>query len=235
VQDEQMFLLFSADMPSIVSIDRASQSNPYTAILFRLDLDLARAVAGSVDTHLIDIPPQAEAGMAQGRVDDDLLEVILRLVRLIERQQEIPVLAGLVQRELLFRLLVSSSGNRLRHIIMQDSPSHRISRAIRWLRENYAKRTTVDELAEQVGMGVSTLHRHFQEVTTMSPLQYQKSLRLHEARRLMITDHVEAGAAAYRVGYESATQFNREYRRLFGAPPIRDTKALRQVKQSAVI
>ncbi|MGH6615240.1 AraC family transcriptional regulator N-terminal domain-containing protein [Sphingomonas sp.] len=224
---EDSFLLFCADMPAIVTIDDASPEKPYTAMLINLDLDLARQVMADIDMNRIEAAPQVETGMAYGRITADLFDAVLRLVRLIERPQDIPIMRDLIQRELLFRLLSGSSGDRLRQIVRLGSPSQRIARAIAWLRSNYAKRLSIEQLADLAGMGISTLHRHFQDVTTMSPLQYQKHLRLHEARRLMLTG-VEASSSAFQVGYESATQFNREYRRLFGAPPLRDVKGLRR-------
>jgi len=144
-----------------------------------------------------------------------------------DRPQDIAVMSGLIHREILYRLASGATGNRLRQIVRLGSPSHRVAKAIAWLRTHYTERLRVEQLAEIAGMGVSALHRHFQELTTMSPLQYQKQLRLHDARRLLLTDEAEAATVAIRVGYESVTQFSREYRRLFGAPPTRDIKGLR--------
>jgi hypothetical protein len=177
--DEDSFLLFCADMPAIVTIDEASPEKPYTAMLINLDLDMARQVMADIDMNRIEVAPQVETGMAYGRITADLFDAVLRLVRLIERPQDIPIMRDLIQRELLFRLLSGSSGDRLRQIVRLGSPSQRIARAIGWLRSNYAKRLSIEQLADLAGMGISTLHRHFQEVTTMSPLQYQKHLRLH--------------------------------------------------------
>ncbi|HEY4202599.1 MAG TPA: AraC family transcriptional regulator [Devosiaceae bacterium] len=225
--DQEHFLLFAADMPAIAAIDDASPERPYTALLIHLDLDMARQLMAEIDSSRLAPSPRAGTCMAYGRLDADLLDAVLRLVRLIERPGEIAIMGALIQRELLFRLLSGASGERLRQIVLSGSPSQRIARAIGWLRANYAQRLSIEQLADLAGMGLSTLHRHFQEVTGMSPLQYQKHLRLHEARRLMLAENADAGAAALAVGYESVTQFNREYRRLFGAPPLRDVKALR--------
>lgn len=227
-QNEDSFLLVCVETPAIVAIADASPDKPYTALRIHLDLDIARQMMADLDADRNVTPPQAETGMAFGRITSDLFDAVLRLVKLNEREHEISIMGELIHRELLFRLLTGSSGNRLRQIVRLGSPSQRIARAIGWLRSNYSERLSIKQLAELVGMATSTLHRHFQEVTTMSPLQYQKHLRLHEARRLMIVEGIEASAAALHVGYESATQFNREYRRLFGAPPLRDVKALRR-------
>ncbi len=230
---EDSFLLFSAEMPAIVTIDKASPAKPYTALLINLDLDVARQIMAEIDAHWIEAPSQSETCMAYGRISDELLDAVLRLVRLVERRQEIPVMRDLIQREILFRLLIGPVGDRLRQIVRLGSPSQRIARALRWLRSNYAKKLSIADLAAQAGMGISTLHRHFQDVTAMSPLQYQKHLRLHEARRLMLVEDSDASTAAFQVGYESVTQFNREYRRLFGAPPLRDVNALRRADSRA--
>lgn len=232
-QTEDRFLLFCAEMPAIVSIDDASPEKPYTALLIHLDLDVARQIMAEIDIHGIAVRPRMDSCMAYGKVDGDLLDAVLRMVRLIERPFDMPIMRGLVQRELLFRLLSGPSGERLREIVRLGSPSQRIGRAIAWLRSNYAKRLSIERLAAHAGMGVSTLHRHFQEVTTMSPLQYQKQLRLHEARRLMLAEGAEASTSAFQVGYESTTQFNREYRRLFGQPPLRDVRALRRTPSAS--
>jgi AraC-like DNA-binding protein len=235
IQDQDHFLLFAADMPAITAIDHASPEQPYTALLINLDLDIARQLMAQIDLSRVQASPQGETCMAYDRIDIDLFDAVLRLVKLIERPNEAPIMGDLIQRELLFRLLSGSSGDRLRQIVRLGSPSQRIARAIEWLRSNYAKQLSIEQLAEVAGMGVSTLHRHFQEVTTMSPLQYQKHLRLHEARRLMLVEETDASTAAVQVGYESVTQFNREYRRLFGAPPLRDVRALRGVEPVQVL
>lgn len=235
IHEEDGFLLFSAGMPAIVEITTASEKHPHSALLIDLDLDLARQIMAEIDMNGTDTQQPSETCLAYGRVDDDLFDAILRLVRLLERPREVPIMRALIQREVLFRLLIGPSGNRLRQIVRIGSPSQRIARAIAWLRGHFTERLSIDELAEHAGMGISTLHRRFQEVTTMSPLQYQKQLRLAEARRLMLAEGIEVGTAAYAVGYESTTQFNREYRRRFGAPPLRDVNALRRTAQAAVL
>jgi transcriptional regulator GlxA family with amidase domain len=156
-----------------------------------------------------------------------LLSVCCRLVELLDKAEDIPFLSGLLQREIIYRILRGPEGARLRAIATLGDQSHRTAKAIAWLRANYSNTLRVDDLAQIAGMGVSTLHHHFRSLTAMSPLQYQKCLRLHAARGRMLMDGLDAASAAFEVGYESASQFNREYSRFFGQPPMRDVRALR--------
>jgi transcriptional regulator GlxA family with amidase domain len=172
-------------------------------------------------------PQSAERAMATGRVTAPLLSAFQRLVELLDEPASIPALASLVQREILYRLLMSEQGDRLRQIGAAGSQSHQISRAIDWLKAHFAEVLRIDALAEMVRMSPSTFHHHFRALTAMSPLQYQKWLRLNEARRLMLAESLDASTAAFRVGYESPSQFSREYSRQFGAPPMRDIAGLR--------
>jgi len=157
-----------------------------------------------------------------------LLDAALRMVRLLDTPQDIPVLAPMLQREIYYRVLRGRLGRRLVDLAEGDGGSRRIVRAIEWLKHRYTEPLRVDELAEVVHMSPSALHHRFKAVTAMSPLQYQKHLRLHEARRLMFSDGLDCAAAGHRVGYESPSQFSREYRRLFGAPPRAEIARLRE-------
>ena len=150
-----------------------------------------------------------------------------RLIDLLDTPEDIPFLSPLIQREIVYRILRTPQGMRLRAIATSGDLSHRTARAIAWLRENYAKPLHMEDLAATARMGVSTLHHQFRALTAMSPLQYQKQLRLQMARQRMLMDGIDATSAAYEVGYESVSQFNREYGRLFGQPPMRDIKTLR--------
>ncbi|MCY1537807.1 HTH-type transcriptional activator RhaS [compost metagenome] len=152
---------------------------------------------------------------------------MLRLVRLLETPQDIAMLAPLALREIFYRLLRGQQGQRLHEIAIADSQAHRVTRAIEWLNANYVEPLRIDELAQRVNLSSSTLHHRFKAITAMSPLQYQKQLRLLEARRLMIAERLEVSAAGYKVGYESPSQFSREYSRLFGASPLKDLAKLR--------
>lgn len=224
--DESRFLLTAVDMPTIASILEASPERPHLAIMFGLDLETARQLIADIDIAEIETS-NAGAAIATGPATLDLLDAVNRLLGLLETPQDIPILGKLIEREILYRLLTGPTGARLRQTVSLGTHANRAARVIAWLRENYAASVRLETLAEVAGMGVSTLHHHFRALTAMSPLQYQKHLRLHEARRLMLSEALDAGSAALRVGYESPTQFSREYRRLFGAPPRRDVEALR--------
>jgi len=166
--------------------------------------------------------------MTVGVSSAELLDACSRLIDLLDTPHDIPFLAGLIQREIIYRLLRSPQGRHLRAIATLGEQSQRTARVVSWLRANYARPLRVEDLAAMAQMGVSTLHHHFRSLTAMSPLQYQKHLRLHVARERMLADGLDAASAAFEVGYESASQFNREYSRFFGQPPMRDIKARRQ-------
>lgn len=230
--DAGHFLITSVDLPATFQVIEASKEKPYLGLLLRLD---QRAMAElMVDSHL---PPPREQPTGRGMVVCQatlpLLDAFQRLIELLDEPNDIPVLAPLIQREILYRLLVSDQGARLRQIASVGSQSHRIAQAIDWLKSHYAQPLRVDELAAHVQMSTSTLHHHFRALTAMSPLQFQKWLRLNEARWLMLAEHLDASTAAFRVGYESPSQFSREYRRLFGASPLRDIANLRQMTATA--
>jgi AraC-like DNA-binding protein len=227
LHDESHCVLTAIEVPTIIAIPDASPTRPYTALRIDLDLNLARQIMAEIDIEGPDSVP-ADACLAVVELDPDLLDGVTRLVRLLERPADIAFMSSLLHREILYRLLTGSGGARLRRIVRSGSQSHRIAKAIDWLRTHFHESLRVEHLADKAGMGVSTLHRHFAELTGMSPIQYQKHLRLHEARRLMLENEWEVGLVALKVGYESSTQFIREYRRLFGAPPMRDIKALRE-------
>lgn len=224
--DESRFLLTAVNLPTITQVLAATPEEPYISILLTLDLVAAKQMIADVDLAERDAAAEG-TGMATGPATAALFGALTRLIELLDTPKDIPILGDLIQREFLYRVLTSPAGARLRQIVRLGTQGNRIACAINWLRDNYARPLRIEELAEASGMGVSTLHHHFRLLTAMSPLQFQKHLRLHEARRLMLSEELDAGNASLRVGYESATQFNREYRRLFGAPPMRDVKALR--------
>lgn len=223
VYDGHHYLITSVGLPVVAQITEASPDKPYLGLILKLDLrELAQLM---VDSSLpISRVQQAGRGMAVSKLSVPLLNAFERLIDLLDEPSDIPVLAPLVQREILYRLLMSDQGPRLRQIATAGSHSHQIARTLDWLKENFSKPLRVDELASSAGMSTSTFHQHFRIMTAMSPLQYQKWIRLHEARRLMLMEHQDATSAAFQVGYESPSQFSREYSRLFGAPPLRDIK-----------
>ena len=171
--------------------------------------------------------PSDAPGMTTAETGAEFLGAFCRLIDLLNTPQDIPFLSPLIQREVIYRILRSAEGQRLRAIATVGDQSHRTAKVIAWIRANYAKPLRVEDLAQIAGMSMSTLHHHFRVLTSMSPLQYQKQLRLQAARQHMLTDGLDAASAAFSVGYESASQFNREYSRFFGQPPIRDVRTLR--------
>lgn len=223
--DENRFLVTSLDLPVVANITKASKNKPYLGITYKLDhREITRLM---VESRLaLEKSRKESASIAVSTIAPPLLNSFLRLLDLINEPEYIPVIAPLIQREILFRLLVSEQGPRLREIGMSTSHEYQIAKAIDWMKQNYASRMSIDKLASQVRMSASALHFHFREMTNMSPLQYQKWLRLHEARRLMLTQKVDATNAAFEVGYESPSQFSREYKRLFGNSPLKDIKQL---------
>lgn len=227
VYDAHHFLITSVDLPTFVQIIKASREKPCLGLVLRIDQrELSQLM---VDSNLPSPrPQQSSRGMATGEVTLPLLATFQRLLDLLAEPKDIPILAPIIQREIFYRLLVGDQGVRLRQMASAGSQSQQIARAIDWLKGNYSQPLRIDALATQVNMSTSTFHHHFQALTAMSPLQYQKWLRLNEARRLMLIERLDATTAAFQVGYESPSQFSREYSRLFGAPPLRDITSLRQ-------
>jgi AraC-like DNA-binding protein len=228
VFDAHHFLLTSLDLPTVVQIIQASPEKPYLSL--RLKLDQREMSQLMVDSHLP--PPRAQQssrGMAIGEVTLSLLSAFQRLLDLLAAPQDMPILAPIIQREIMYRLLVGDQGARLRQMASAGSQSYQIAHAIEWLKSHYTLPLRIDDLAAQVHMSTSTFHHHFRALTAMSPLQYQKWLCLNEARRLMLTERLDAATAAFQVGYQSPSQFSREYSRLFGAPPFRDIMSLRHM------
>lgn len=225
--DANHFLLTSVDLPTMSQVIEATPVRPFLAIMLKLDLSIAQEVAAEIDSSgITNSAPRSP--MALGAVTADLLDAVIRLEALGDRPNDIPFMQRLLMREVIYRLLLSPAGAWLREIAMLGTRCNRIAGVIAWLRQNHARAVRVEELAEMAAMGVSTFHHHFSGITRMSPLQFQKQIRLHEARRLLLTEPIDAATAALRVGYESPTQFNREYRRMFGNPPIRDISNLRE-------
>jgi len=224
--DSSSFLLSSIDVPAESQIIEASEELPMLSMFLRLDMPAVREIISREE--LPDPRTSAQSrGIAVGETTVGLLSACSRLLELLDAPEDIPFLSHLIQREIAYRILRTPQGARLRAIATTGDLSHRTARAIAWLRANYAKPLRMEELAAVARMGVSTLHHQFRGLTAMSPLQYQKQLRLQTARQRMLMDGMDATSAAYEVGYESVSQFNREYSRLFGQPPMRDIKAMR--------
>ena len=224
--DASRFLLTSVDLPVVSRVIEASEEVPCLAMSLRVEMPMVREVLSRDEFQPPEAPVDAP-GIATGETTPEFLSACCRLVDLLNTPRDISFLSGLIQREMIYRILRSAEGARLRAIATLGEQSHRTAKALGWIRANYAKPLRVEDLADLAGMGVSTLHHHFRLLTSMSPLQYQKQLRLQTARGRMLVDGLDAASAAFEVGYESASQFNREYSRFFGRPPKRDVSTLR--------
>lgn len=225
-------LLAGVDMPSMSYLTDASRDKPYLVLSLDLDSQIITELALQLSDHKAssssNLPPDRSfKGTAVTPTDPEVLRAFLRLMELLDQPEQIAILAPSIIREIHFCLLLGPAGNLLRIINTHGSQSHQVLRSINWLRENFTKPLEVEALAHQVHMAPPTFRKHFKAVTSMSPTQYHKQLRLYEAQRLMLENREDATSAGYAVGYESLTQFNREYKRLFGAPPMRNVNQLR--------
>ena len=224
--DASHYLLVSAELPVVGHVPTASKERPYLAM--RLVLDPAVISSVLIEAGLLKArTDRTVRAVAVSRLDANLLDAVVRLVRLIDTPSDQAVLAPLATREIVYRLLLGEQGTRLRQMALIGGRAHRIAEAIEQLRANHRKPLRIAGLARQLGMSVSGFHHNFKAVTAMSPLQFQKQVRLQEARRLLLAGDVDAARAGYRVGYDDASHFSREYKRLFGAPPRRDIERLR--------
>ncbi|MBD9482148.1 AraC family transcriptional regulator [Pseudomonas sp. PDM14] len=226
IYDPLNYLVASVTLPVTGQVTQASPEQPYLSL--RLDIDPNDISTLIAEAGPIGVPAAGSGrGLYVAQLDGTLQDAVMRLIRLLDNPRDIPMLAPLIQREILYRLLCSPQGQILRDIANADSQTHRVTRAIDWLNRNFNEPLRIEDLAKVANLSQSTLHHRFKAMTAMSPLQYQKQLRLQEARRLMVCENLEVAAAGYRVGYESPSQFSREYSRLFGAPPLRDLARLR--------
>ena len=224
--DTTNFLITSLDLPASSQVLDANPEHPCLGLVLKLDIRvLAELIAQGGLPRPSERPDGISAGL--GGMTPAIMEPFRRLLNLLEEPDAIQVLAPLIQREIHYRLLLSDQSALLRQIASVDSQGYRIAKAIDWLKENYTSPLRIENLAALVQMSTPTFHHHFRQLTAMSPLQYQKWLRLSEAKRLMLNEHLDASTASFRVGYESPSQFSREYSRLFGAPPRRDIEKLR--------
>lgn len=231
--DPMHYLLATAELPIVSQILEASQEKPYLSL--RLDLDSTLVGSVMVEAGYPSVQRGASVkAIDVSPLDAPLLDAVVRLVRLLDTPAEARVLMPLVAREIIYRLLIGEQGARLRHIAVLGGYTHHIALAVERLRKDFNQPLRIESIARDLGMSVSGFHHHFKSVTAMSPLQFQKQLRLQEARRLMLGQNLDATSAAYRVGYDDASHFNREYKRLFGAPPMRDVERLREaVRETA--
>lgn len=226
VYDANHFLISSVDLPIIANIMEASEDSPYLGLVMELDLQEISQLITEAELSF-NSSNEAQKGIAVGELSEPLLNAFIRLMALQDDPASIKILAPVIKREIFYRLLTSEQGARLNQIVTAGSHSHQVAKAIDWLKSNFVKPLSVGELASYTGMSKSSFYTHFRAMTSMTPLQFQKKLRLSEARRLMLTENLDAMATTFRVGYESPSQFSREYSRLFGAPPSKDIKALR--------
>jgi AraC-like DNA-binding protein len=225
-------MLTTIDLPVVSHVTHATSREPFLGMMLRLDARTILQLAAEMDA------PRRQRDAVYRTVSietlgADLLDALLRLVKLLEQPDVVPHLAPLIQQEITVRLLTGPHGSHLRHIVTVGSPSQQIATAVAWLKQNFIEAFRVDDLADRAHMSPSTFRQHFRSITGVSPLQYQKQLRLQDARQLMLNENHDAGSAAGQVGYESPSQFSREYSRLFGAPPQRDVSRMRLAQASA--
>jgi AraC-like DNA-binding protein len=219
-------MLTIVDLPVVSNVTQASANSPFLGLMLSIDPRMVLELAAEMELH--QAPKEVDyRSIAFRTLDLEVLAALIKLIRLVDEPALAPFVAPLVQREIVIRLLSGEFGPLLQHVVAVGSPSQQIAKAVNWLKQNFTQMLRVDELAASVHMSPSTFRQHFRNVTGMSPLQYQKQLRLQEARQLMLSQQIDAGSAGVRVGYDSASQFSREYARLFGAPPLRDIQRMR--------
>ncbi|HEV2802459.1 MAG TPA: AraC family transcriptional regulator [Pyrinomonadaceae bacterium] len=220
------YLISTLDLPVKSNVVEASREKPYLTLRIDLDPALVASVMMESKTEVKKSGAKVKA-MDVSPVDADLLDAVVRLVKLLDTPNEMKLFAPPVIREIIYRLLRGRQGERLSHLVTSESDTRRISSAVKQLRENIDRPLKIESLARELGMSVSDFHNHFKSVTAMSPLQFQKQMRLQEARRLMVAEHMDVASASFRVGYEDPSYFSREYKKLFGTPPHRDIARLR--------
>jgi AraC-like DNA-binding protein len=224
--DGSRYLLTSLDLPVVSRVVEASSQTPYLCLRLKLEMGAVREILSQGHFELPVMGSDAPA-MTTAETTVEFLGAVGRLLDLLNAPEDIPFLSALLQRELIYRILKSAAGQRLRAIATAENQSYRTARVIAFIRANYAKTLRVEDLAQIAGMSMSTLHHHFRALTSMSPLQYQKQLRLQAAQQRMLIEGLDAASAAFSVGYESASQFNREYSRFFGLPPLKHVRTVR--------
>jgi AraC-like DNA-binding protein len=224
--DPGHYLIFTVDLPLVFQVEEASKERPYLGFRLNLDPSLVASIMMESGIEIKKGDASAKA-LDVGPTDANLLDAVVRLVRLLDSPFEGKVLAPLITREIVFRLLMGGQKARLGHLMALARDAGRISKAIGHLRENFDRQLKMENIARELGMSLSGFHHHFKSVTAMSPLQFQKQIRLQEARRLMLGEDLDAASAGFRVGYDDPAYFSRDYKKLFGAPPQRDIIKLR--------
>jgi AraC-like DNA-binding protein len=219
-------LLVALDMPVTSRITHATPEQPHLCVGVEIDPGRLAELMSRLPAEVA-ASPEGGRGVSVNPASPQLLDATLRFLRLLDRPKDVAALAPLIEQEILYHLLSGKCGARLLHIALAEGHGHRVTRAVAWLREHFAQTLRIEALADHVGMSESSLHHHFKAVTGMTPMQYQKQLRLYEARRLMLVEGLDVGEAGYTVGYQSPSQFSREYRRLYGLSPGRDLELLR--------
>ena len=225
--DPWHYLLTTVELPWVSQVLEASRERPYLSFRLELDPQLVSAVMAEADYSVLPRHAAAARAIDVSPLDANLLDAVVRLVRLADTPAEAPVLMPMIVREIIYRLLRGEQGSRLRHLVVMGGSTAAIARTVQRIRQEFDQTLPVEQLARELGMSVSGFHHHFKAVTAMSPLQFQKQLRLQEARRLMLSENLDATSAGYRVGYKDAAHFNREYKSVFGIPPLRDVQKLR--------
>ena len=226
------YLIASVDLTISGEVIEASPEEPYLACALRLDTTILAELLLAMPEQPVSNRPCS--GMSMCQLSPELLDALTRLLRLLERPQDTAILAPLIEREILYLLLRSEQGESLRQIALGESHLTQVSKAITWIRGHYADPLRIETVAKVANMSPSSLHRHFKSVTAMSPLQYQKQIRLQEARRLLLNQQADAASVGFTVGYQSPSQFSREYSRMFGAPPRKDIASIRHSVPSTV-
>ena len=231
--DPAQYLIATAAVPIATRVVDASDERPYLALV----LDLDPTLVGSVMVEAGHVPSRNQSAVTAidiSPLDAGLLDAAVRLVRLLDTPTQARFLTPLITREIIYRLLMGAQGARLSQVAAPGGSTYRITEAIEWLRNDFNQPLSIEDIARELGMSVSGFHHHFRSLTAMSPLQFQKHLRLQEARRLMLGEGLDAASAGYRVGYGDASHFTREYKRLFGAPPMRDVEQMREGASNSV-
>lgn len=225
--DPANYLLSTAEMPYKSQVLEASEERPFLSVVVDLDATLVSSVMVEA-AHPAAHSEASTRGLDVSRLDGDLMDAVLRLVRLFESPEDAHFVAPLIKKEIVYRLLKGEQGDRLRHLAVLGGHSHRIAQAIELLKSDFDQQLRIEDLAKKLAMSTSSFHHHFKEVTAMTPLQFQKQLRLQEARRLMLAEDLDAATAGFQVGYNDASHFSREYKRLFGQPPMQDVEQLKE-------